>query len=516
MQKPLVRLKGVSKRFGAIQALREVTFSAFPGEVHVVLGENGAGKTSLMSVLAGLYRPDQGEIEVDGKPVTLRDPADALRCGVALVPQHVELVPNLTVWENVILGHEPGGLVLRRREARERVRRLAEEHGIDVQPDDRVETLSAGQQQKVEILKMLYRRARILILDEPTTFLTPQETDGLLETLGRLAAQGLSVLLVTHKLQDALRVGHRLTVMRAGQVVASLAAGQADEVRLVEWMMGTSSADSQRLLDAPPLPPLDPDAPTILELIRLEAGGDRHRVSLRDVNLRLRRGEIRGIAGIAGSGQRELAEAVLGLLPLRGGHIRLRGADVSHWPVARRLEAGLALIPEDRIADGILPDLSLTETLVLGLHRHLFPGLRYQTEIADRLAGQVIRQYEVKAPGARVRTAYLSGGNMQKVLVARAVEHARRHSPAVLLAVNPTRGLDIRTVRHVRDRIRDVAASGGAVLLMSEDLDELMEECHHITVLHQGRVLGEFEGPSYDRYRIGEAMLGRQLGRPDA
>lgn len=509
MGEPLVRLTGVSKRFGAVQALVGVGFSVFPGEVHVVLGENGAGKTSLMSVLAGLYRPDEGRMEVGGRTVHLRSPADALRHGIALVPQHVELVGNLTVWENVVLGHEGSVVLLNRARARERVRHVARTHGIAVEVDARVDSLSAGEQQKVEILKMLYRSARILILDEPTTFLTPQETDTLLQTLTRLATRGLGVILVTHKLQDALRVGHRLTVMRAGRVVASVPSAGVDESALVAWLMGAEEEHSARLLRSEPLPPVPPGAPVLLELAGLRTRDGGHRVTLRDIRLTLRQGEILGVAGVAGSGQRELAEAILGLVPVEG-RIRLRGTEVQSWPVARRLEAGLALIPEDRIAEGILPELPLTETLVLGLHRRLFPGLRFRVDRAEALAAEVIRAYEVKAPGGRVPTAHLSGGNMQKVLVARAVEQCRGHASPVLIAVNPTRGLDIRTVRQVRDRLRAVAAGGGAVLFVSEDIDELMEECHRVTVLHQGRLVAQFEGPRYDRYRIGEAMLGRR------
>lgn len=508
-EEPLIRITNLSKRFGTIQALDGASFSAVAGEVHVVLGENGAGKTSMMCVLAGLYQPDQGEIRIAGQPVTIRSPGDALRLGIAMVPQHAELVGNMTVWENVVLGHEGGGWRLDRRRSRERVSELAVRHRIDVHPDARVKELSAGQQQKVEILKALYRQARVLILDEPTTFLTPQETDNLFATLRHLKSRGLTILLITHKLRDALRIGDRLTVMRSGRTVATVSAAEATEEKLVQWMMGADPETSRRWMDAPPLHRVDPSAPVLLEVQGVSTGGDHHRISLQDVHLKVRAGEIHGIAGVTGSGQRELALALLGLLPVVKGRVFLRGSEITRWPVERRLAAGMALIPEDRIEDGILPAVSLAENLVLGLHRHLFPGIRYRPSQAQALATEVIQQYEVKAPHARIPVAYLSGGNMQKVIVARAVHASKHHPQPLVVAVNPTRGLDVRTVRHVRNRLRTVAAAGGAVVLMSEDLDELMEECHRISVIFQGRLVAQFSGPEYDRYRIGEAMLGR-------
>lgn len=507
-EQPLIRMVNIAKHFGAVQALRDATFTAHAGEIHVILGENGAGKSSLMSVLVGLYRPDQGEIFLAGRPVTVATPADALRLGIAMVPQHVELVDKLTIWENVVLGQEGRGWWLDRRAARSAVQRLIDQYGFGLRADDLAGQLSAGQQQKVETLKMLYRKARILILDEPTTFLTPQETDALYATLTGLAAAGLTILVVTHKLRDALGFGHRLTVMRAGRVEATVAARDASEAQLVQWLMGTDAESSRRIMAAPPLHPLDPQAPVLLELTGVWAGGGA-RIRLRDVHLQVRRGEIHGIAGVAGGGQRELAEAIAGLLPADQGQIRLGGQTITRWPVARRLQAGVILIPEDRIHDGVLPTLSLYENLVLGQHRELFPGVRYRPELAARLADTVIGEYEVKAPHARVPVAYLSGGNMQKVIVARAVQFAARHEPAVVVAANPTRGLDVRTVRQVHDRLRAIAAAGGAVLLISEDLDELMAECHALSVIYQGRLVQRFTGPRYDRYRIGEAMLGR-------
>lgn len=514
---PIVRLRDVRKRFGAVTALAGASLDVYPGEIHVVLGENGAGKTSLMSVLAGLYRPDEGVIEAGGRPVTVRSPRDALELGVVMVHQHFELVPNLTVWENVVLGAEGAGLLLRPARQRERVRRLAEEHGIEVDVDARVAALPVGVQQKVEILKLLYRQARILILDEPTTFLTPQESDALLQSMSELAARGLAVLLVTHKLRDAMTYGHRLTVMRAGRVVATMPRAEATEEQLVRMLMGEDQGGTAPAGPAAAAPAAagsgrDQGGQVLLALEGVSTRPRPGRLQLHDVTLRVAAGEIHGIAGVAGNGQKELAEAVAGLLAVAAGAIRLRGQDVSRWPTSRRLDAGLALIPDDRIKDGILPEMSLWETLVLGLHRRLFPGARLDAELARRLGEDAIAEFEIRAPHAGVATAHLSGGNIQKVLVAR-TGLAGRGQPPVVVAANPTRGLDLRTVRRVHEHLAGVAARGGAVLLLSEDLDELMAVCHRISVLYRGRLVAAFDGPAYDRYRVGEAMLGRTEAR---
>jgi general nucleoside transport system ATP-binding protein len=509
-KQPLIQMTGIWKRFGTIQALRDASFEANAGEIHVILGENGAGKSSLMNVLVGLYQPAQGAVFIEGKPAEIRTPADAVRLGVAMVPQHVELIAKLTVWENVILGREGAGLFVDRKRARAEVGRLIRQYNLGLNPERIVGGLSAGQQQKVEILKMLYRHARILILDEPTTFLTPQETDALYETLVRLGGEGLAVLVVTHKLRDALRFSRRITTMRGGRVVAHVETADATEQQLVQWLMGADAESSRRMMDVPPLHPVAADAPALLELADVSGGGGRDRVGLQGVRLRIRRGEVHGIAGITGSGQRELSEAILGLTQVRSGSIRLGGREVAGWTVEQRLRAGLFIIPEDRVYDGILPGMTLYENLVLGQQRELFARFRYDADKARAMAAAAIDEYEIKAPNAFVPVNYLSGGNMQKVIVARAVNHARTHDPAVIIAVNPTRGLDVRTVRQVHDRLLEIASGGGAVLLMSEDLDELIGSSHVISVIHQGKLVDRFEGPGYDRYAIGSAMLGRE------
>lgn len=506
--RPWVSLRDVHKRFGPVTALAGASLDLFPGEIHVVLGENGAGKTSLMSVLAGLYRPDSGRIEVDGRPVQFRSPRDALDYGIVMVHQHFELVANLSVWENVVLGEERSRLVLWPPAAKERVRRVAAEHGIEVDLDARVGALPVGVQQKVEILKLLYRHARLLILDEPTTFLTPQESDALLQTMRQLARQGMAVVLVTHKLRDAMAYGDRLTVMRAGRVVRTIPRDRASEDELVRLLMGEGEEQPGSEIEVPDAPSIPTGEPLLL-VQGLHTPGTAGRIALSGVDLAVRQGEIHGVAGVAGNGQRELVEAVLGLLPIAAGRICIGDSDVTGWPTAERLAAGLVVIPENRIADGILPDMGLWENILLGVHRRIFPGFHLDPARGRSLGEAAVTEYQIKAPHANAPVGALSGGNIQKVLIARSDLARRYHPRPVLVAANPLRGLDLRTARQVRQYLQHVASRGGAVLLISEDLDELFALCRRISVLFRGRIVGEFAGPPYDRYRIGEAMLGR-------
>lgn len=507
MSKPIISLKNISKRFGSVQALRGAHLTAWAGEVHVILGENGAGKSTLMNILVGLYQPDEGECYVGGHPVNIRTPADARRLGIAMVAQHAELIPNITVWENVVLGQESTRWLVPRHRARVEVERLVERYHLALDPDASVEGLSAGEQQKLEILKMLYRKARILILDEPTTFLTPQESDELYDTLSALAGEGYVVLLVTHKLRDALKFGRRLTVMREGRVVAEAETCAVAEEQLVRWIMG-EGGDTSQLMGSSPTWSVSDEGPVVLKLTGVTTA-QSGRVQLHNVDLQLRAGEIHGIAGVAGNGQRELTEAILGVLPVASGEIRLGDDDIRNWPVDRRLRAGLCIIPEDRIHDGSLPEMSVYENFILGAHRELFAFWRYSPKAAIDLCRQAIVEYDIKAPGPQVPVAYLSGGNIQKVIVARVAVRAGRKKRAVVIATNPTRGLDVRAARKVLDQLRVIAGNQGGVLLISEDLDELVSECQTISVMYQGRLVATFKGPPYDRYAIGEAMLGR-------
>ncbi|HXF83065.1 MAG TPA: ABC transporter ATP-binding protein [bacterium] len=499
---PIVEMRGITKRFGEVQALDGADLVLHRGEIHALLGENGAGKTTLMNILSGLYRPDAGTIAVEGRPVTIAAPRDALRAGIGMVHQHFELVPPFTVLENIILGRE-GSPWLRRAAARAAVQALADRYGIALDLDARVRGLAVGVQQKVEILKALYRGVRVLILDEPTTLLAPQEVDTLFGTIAEFTAQGLTVVFITHKIREALAVSARITVMRRGRAVATRLRAEADERELVRLMVGELSRTT-----ADPAPPPGRGGPPALAVADLVVADDRGGRAVAGCTFAVHPGEIVGVAGVAGNGQKELGEAIIGLRPALSGTITLGGADVRRWPVRARLAGGLAVIPEDRLRDGILPGMSLDETLVLGPHQFMFPRGRYDRGRALAAARAAIAEYGIAAPDARLPSAHLSGGNIQKLLAARAFLLAAHAGSRVLLAMHPTRGLDVRATEFLHGRLRAFARAGGAVLLVSEDLDELMALCDRLLVLYRGAIAGAFERPAFDPYRIGAAAAG--------
>ncbi|HEY7675872.1 MAG TPA: ATP-binding cassette domain-containing protein, partial [Candidatus Methylomirabilis sp.] len=415
---PKLEMRGMAKRFGETIALRGVAFAASRGEIHGLLGENGAGKTTLMNVLSGLYRADRGEIAIDGRPAAIREPEDALRHGIGMVHQHFELIHNFTALENVLLGREGSRWWLRVDRHRQDVEAVAGRFGLAVDLGAEVRGLAVGVQQKVEILKALYRGVEVLILDEPTTMLTPQEVDVLFATIRILAGQGLTVVFITHKIREVLANCDRFTVMRGGRVVGTLPRAEADEGRLVELMIGQRLTGVGAGDGAPPAPA----GPPVLDVRGLTVRSERGAPALEDCTFALAAGEVVGVAGVSGNGQRELAEALVGVRPVAAGTVSVNGRDVTGAPVAERTRAGLVSIPEDRLLDGLLPGLSLAENFVLGLHPYAFAGrLAFDHALARRLARQAIAEFEVRARDEQVRAASLSGGNIQKLLVARAL-----------------------------------------------------------------------------------------------
>jgi general nucleoside transport system ATP-binding protein len=497
-----VAMRGVAKRFGDVTALRGVDFAVAGGEIHGLLGENGAGKTTLMNILSGLYRADQAEIAIDGRPVVIRSPADALGHRIGMVHQHVELIPSFTALENVLLGREGERLWLHTDRHRQDVEAVARRFGLVVPLDVPVRDLAVGVQQKIEILKALYRGVEILILDEPTTMLTPQEVDVLFATIRTMAAEGLTVIFITHKIREILTNCDRITVMRAGAVVGTLERAAAGEPILVEMMIG------QRLAGVSA--GVSPGAgPLALEVRELVVGADQSRRAVDRCTFALARGQLVGLAGVAGNGQRELAEALVGLIPAAAGAIAIAGRDVTRAPVRDRLAAGLVHIPEDRIEDGVLPGLSVAENLMLGLHAHAFKNRRlFDRDAAGRLARRAIAEYAIVAPHEDAPATTLSGGNIQKLLVARAMMLAELTGGCVVVAANPTRGLDVRATEFVRRQLVDFARRGGTVLLVSEDLDELLQLCDRIIVMYRGRIVGDLPRPAFDAYHIGALMAG--------
>ncbi len=491
-----VSLRGISKTFGGVRALDDATLELADAEVHVLAGENGAGKTSLMNVLAGVYRPDAGEVLVEGEPVAIDSPRAAAALGIGMVHQHFQLVPTLSALDNILLG-SGGGWLLRRRRRRAQVEALARQYGLDFDLERPVGRLPVGLQQKVEILRALDRRARMLILDEPTTHLTPQEVDALFPVIRRLAGAGTTVVLITHKLEEMLTAGDRITVMRRGRVEGTLRRSEATRERIVQLLMGEPSPAKP-----PPLPPMQPGAP-VLQLEALSTRGDG--LAVRDFTLTVRSGEIVGLAGVAGNGQRELAEAIMALRPAQG-RVLVIGRSVPA-SVSARIRSGIAYVPEDRLREGILPTSPLADSYYLALHQ-LERGWQLDETAVRRRTDAAIAEYRIAAGGGTAAAATLSGGNIQKLLVARAVELARARSRSLLLAMNPVRGLDLATTGLVHDRLAELRAEGHGVLLVSEDLDELMELCDRIAVIHRGRLAAVFERPEFDAYRIGAAMTG--------
>ena len=492
----LVELEGVTKRFPGVVANDSVDLALRAGEIHALVGENGAGKSTLMRVLYGLYPPDEGRIKMRGEEVRISSPRHALAHGIGMVHQHFVLVDRFTVTENIVLGAE-GGPLLSLDEAGERIRSLAQDYGFAIDPGRRVEDLSVGEEQRVEILKALYRGVDILILDEPTAVLTPSETTELFENLRRLRADGKTVVFISHKLDEVLAIADRITVLRRGKVVGETTPAQTSKAKLAEMMVGR-----------PVLFRLEKPTAEIGEPV-LEVSGLTLEESLRDIDLVVRAGEIVGIAGVEGNGQLALAETIVGLRKPDAGTIRIDGHDVTGRPVSEVRAHGLAYIPEDRHDRGLVLDMTLWENSVLG---HTSgreytgsAGLLLIRKIKD-LAKRLVKQFDVRARSVTVDAATLSGGNQQKLILARELEG----SPRLLLAHQPTRGLDVGAIEFVWRKILEQKEAGRAVLLISAELDEIYELSDRILTIYEGRISGEY-GPDAPPEAIGMGMTGGRV-----
>ncbi len=482
----------------------QVDFEAAAGEVHALLGENGAGKTTLSNILTGLYRPDEGEILLYGEPVALHSPRDALDAGIVMVHQHFRLVPPFSVAENVVLGdHRDVGRTFRIHypEIERRVGELSERYGLAVDPRARIWQLSVGEQQRVEILKALYKDARILILDEPTAVLTPQEADVLFETIRAMAADGRTVIFISHKLHEVKAVADRVTVLRRGRSEATVSAADATPRSLAALMVGREVEIGRPEDDA-----REAAGETVLELEGVSADGDRGTPALREVSLRVRGGEIVAIAGVAGNGQRELAEAIVGMRPTTSGAVRAGGRRLRSGDPRQAIRAGIAYVPEDRLGTGVAPGLSVASNLVLKSYREppVSRGPLLMLGRIRELAERVISNYDVRTSGPDVPAWQLSGGNLQKVVLAREFDGA----PAVLVAAAPTRGLDVAGIETVHTYLREAAARGMGVLLISEDLDEILALSDRIAVMYEGGIAGERDAGTATVEELGLLMAG--------
>ena len=502
----VLELRGITKRFPGVVANDHVDFDLRAGEVHALLGENGAGKSTLMNILYGLYKPDEGEVVLKGKPVVFGSAKDAIDRGIGMVHQHFMLIPVMTVAENIVLEVEPrkAGVLLDYDQAVERVREISTRYGLAVNPTAKVENISVGQQQRVEILKALYRGAEILILDEPTAVLTPQEAGELFAIIKSLQEGGTSIIFISHKLNEVLEIADRITVLRRGKMIDTVPREGATEEGLAKMMVGR-----EVLLRVEKPPPQT--GVVLLEVRDLNVDDDRGLPAVRDVSLSVRAGEIVGIAGVEGNGQSELIEAITGLRSASSGEVAVAGQVVPHPTARRMLDVGVGHIPEDRQRRGLVLEFSIAENIALHDYNKP-PASRFGWLFPRRLiqrARSLIREFDVRGGGPQTAGGALSGGNQQKVVAAREVSR----DPKVLVAAQPTRGLDVGAIEYLHRRLVEERDEGRAILLISLELDEILSLSDRILVMYEGRIVGEHSGDVTEE-EIGLEMLGGRRKEP--
>ncbi len=498
-----IEMLNITKRFPGIIANDNVTLRLRRGEIHALLGENGAGKSTLMSVLFGLYQPEEGVIKKDGKEVQIRDPNDANDLGIGMVHQHFKLVECFTVLDNIILGVEPTDKAgfLKKDEARKKVLELSERYGLKVDPDAVVEDISVGMQQRTEILKMLYRDNEILIFDEPTAVLTPQEIEELLKIMKNLAAEGKSILFISHKLNEIMSVADRCSILRKGKYIGTVDIAKTDKAELSRMMVGR---DVEFVVHKEPSKPGD----TVLEVSGMTVASKVHRNNaVKNVSFRVRAGEIVCVAGIDGNGQSELVYGISGLEPLVSGSLKLCGQDITRAPIRRRSLAGMSHIPEDRHKHGLVLDYTLEDNIVL--QRYFEPEFTKMGFLRRKniraYAERLIEQYDVRSgQGPATVARSMSGGNQQKAIIAREIDK----DPQLLIAVQPTRGLDVGAIEYIHSQIVAQRDAGKAVLLVSLELDEVMNVSDRILVMYEGEIVGEFDPKKTTVEELGLYMAG--------
>lgn len=501
----VVEMLNIRKEFPGIVANDNITLSLKKGEIHALLGENGAGKSTLMSILFGLYQADSGSIRMHGKEVHIPNPNAANELGIGMVHQHFKLVHNFTVTENIILGMEPKtGLTIDIKSAAKRIKELSERYGLNVDPYAKIEDISVGMQQRVEILKMLYRDAEILILDEPTSVLTPQEIQDLVKIMKNLISEGKSIILITHKLKEIKAAADRCTVIRRGKLIGTVDLESTNEAQMAEMMVGrqVSFTVDKQYKDA---------GDVILKIENLSVLNNRKVMGLKNFSLEVRSGEIVGVAGVEGNGQTELVEAVTGLRRAESGKISLKGNDITTAPVRERITSGLAHIPEDRQKRGLVLDFTIEDNMVIEIYdRPPFSKnfLLYREEIR-KYADDIMKNFDVRAgQGAVSEARSLSGGNQQKAIVGREIEL----DPEVLIAVQPTRGLDVGSIEYIHKRLVEQRDNGKAVLLVSLELDEILDLSDRIAVVNNGELVGIVNSSETDENEIGLMMTGIKRG----
>ncbi len=497
-----VEMRDIVKRFPGVVANDHVTFIAKRGEIHALLGENGAGKSTLMNILSGLYTPEEGEIRINGEKVIFHSPRDAIEAGVGMVHQHFRLVPTLTVVENVVLGLDEPKFRLNLEKAKAQIRALSEQYGLKIDPDAFIWQLSVGEQQRVEIIKALYRGAQILILDEPTAVLTPQETEELFKTLHSMAEKGHTLIFISHKLDEVMAIADRVTVLRQGKVVATVEIEEVTKEKLAEMMVGRPVIFR---IDKPAIEP----GKEVLRVENLHVQNDKGLPALNGVSFVVREHEIVGIAGVSGNGQAELAEALYGLRPIEQGHLYLYGREITHASTREIIREGVAQIPEDRHKEGSLGDMSLSENLIMKNYRRkpVAKGPLIDWHYVREFARGLVKRFNIVAPSIHTKARLLSGGNLQKLILARELSS----DPGLIIAMHPTQGLDVGATEAVRKQLIDERNKGAGILLISEDLDEVMQLSDRILVIYEGEIMGEVPADKADRNEIGLMMAGQRL-----
>ncbi len=497
----VLELRGITKRFPGVLANDHIDLAIEQGEIHALLGENGAGKTTLMNILYGLYQPDEGEIIVKGKPVIVHSSTDAILAGVGMVHQHFMLVPVFTVTENVMLGDEAVryGQVLDRRGASAKIQQISEQYHLEVNPNAYIKDLPVGVQQRVEIIKLLYREADILILDEPTAVLTPQEIEGLFQIMHTMVERGKSIIFITHKLKEVTEIADRITVIRRGKVIGSTTPAEANELKLAEMMVGRAVRLEVEKTEAKPGDP-------VLQVEHLTVLDDLYNIAVEDVSFEVHSGEILGVAGVQGNGQTELVESLTGLRKAQEGKINLLGNEITRSSPRHITELGSAHVPEDRQQDGLLLAFSVSDNLVMNTYYQppFSKGPVLQQKVIQENADRLIQQFDIRTPNAFVEVGSLSGGNQQKVIVAR--EFSR--SIKFLVASQPTRGLDVGSIEYIHARIIEKRDQGCAVLLVSTELDEVMGLADRIAVMYRGKIIAILPAQGATKEGVGLLMAG--------
>lgn len=502
-QVPAVELRGITKRYPGVIANQDVDLTVMPGEVHAIIGENGAGKSTLMKVLYGMVTPDEGSTELSGKALRMKSPKDAIDAGIGMVHQHFMLADNLTVLENIVLGSEPrSGLEIDFADAKSRILELGETYGLHLDPGMLGEELSVGERQRVEIIKVLYRGAQILILDEPTAVLVPQEVEELFASIRDLTAEGHTVIFISHKLDEVLAIADQITVMRGGRTVASVSPADVDTKQLAELMIGSELPSPETRESTV----TDTVAFSVRDLGVIDEAG-RH--VLEGITFEIRKGEIVGVAGVEGNGQAQLVDALVGILPTTAGTVELAGNDITDWPARVRRERGVGLIPEDRQRQGLLLSSPLWENAALG-HQTVEPfasGPWIDRAGARKQTAAIVEAYDVKTPGVDVPATALSGGNQQKLVVGREI----MANPDVLVAAQPTRGIDVGAQADVWEELKKARASGMAILLLSADLEELIGLSDTLYVIFRGRFVAKLDPTEVTPEILGTYMTGAAL-----